>query len=143
MKQTNIGNMFSDKKEGIFSEIIRKINTDFVRLRKCILIVALLIFNLTSYASDAINYQAIIRNTNGAPVANTTISVQITILNDLVNENVVYQETHQVTTNDLGMINLKIGMGTATAGVFDQINWGHQLSLYELLSTYPEELTMK
>jgi len=124
MKQTNIGNMFSDKKEGIFSEIIRKINTDFVRLRKCILIVALLIFNLTSYASDAINYQAIIRNTNGAPVANTTISVQITILNDLVNENVVYQETHQVTTNDLGMINLKIGMGTATAGVFDQINWG-------------------
>lgn len=124
MKQTNIVNMFSDKKEGIFSEIIRKINTDFVRLRKCILIVALLIFNLTSYASDAINYQAIIRNTNGAPVANTTISVQITILNDLVNENVVYQETHQVTTNDLGMINLKIGMGTATAGVFDQINWG-------------------
>jgi hypothetical protein len=124
MKQTNIGNMFSDNEEETFSEIIRKIKTGFVRLRKCTLIVALLIFNLTSYASDAINYQAIIRNTNGSPVANTLISVQITLLNDLVNENVVYQETHQVITNDLGMINLKIGMGNATAGIFDQINWG-------------------
>lgn len=123
MKKTNIANMLSDYEQETLSEIVRKIKHGFIWIKKCTFIVILLFFNLTTYASDAINYQAVIRNTNGAPVANTLISVQITLLNDLVNENVVYQETHQVTTNDLGMINLKIGMGTATAGVFDQINW--------------------
>lgn len=124
MKKTNIGNRLSDYKQEPLSNIIREIKTGFAWITKCTFIVVLLFFNVKIYASDAINYQAIIRNTNGSPVANTLISVQITLLNDLVNENVVYQETHQVTTNDLGMINLKIGMGTATTGVFDQINWG-------------------
>jgi hypothetical protein len=124
MKKTNIGNRLSDYKQEPLSNIIREIKTGFAWITKCTFIVVLLFFNVKIYASDAINYQAIIRNTNGSPVANTLISVQITLLNDLVNENVVYQETHQVTTNDLGMINLKIGLGTATAGVFDQINWG-------------------
>ena len=92
-------------------------------MKRCLSLL-LIFFAIVVYGEDAINYQAIIRNSDGSPVSNTLINVQITILNDLLNENFIYQETHQVTTNDLGMINLKIGMGTTFFGIFNQINWG-------------------
>jgi len=37
---------------------------------------------------------------------------------------VVYQETHTITTTNLGMVILSIGQGTPSIGSFSAINWG-------------------
>lgn len=88
------------------------------------LVILILIISISSLANNGINYQAVIRNIDGSPLAKTLISVQISIINNLLDEHVVYRETHRTKTNDLGMINLKIGLGESSIGYFDGIDWG-------------------
>jgi hypothetical protein len=74
-------------------------------------------------ANDAINYQAVIRSSDGKVVSSKSIAVQMTIFNDIQSQNMVYKENHATETNEFGMINLKIGLGQSVFGVFDNINW--------------------
>jgi hypothetical protein len=74
-------------------------------------------------ANDAINYQAVIRSSDGKVVSSKSIAVQMTIFNDIQSQNMVYKENHTTETNEFGMINLKIGLGQSVFGVFDNINW--------------------
>lgn len=77
-------------------------------------------------AKDAINYQAVIRQNDGKIAANQKLDVEITIVNSLdSSSNILYQEVHHLQTNDLGVINLKIGLGETVVGDFDMINWGN------------------
>lgn len=79
----------------------------------------------SGFAKDAINYQAIIRQTDGKIAANQKLKVEMTIINSLDSSaNILYQEIHELQTNDLGVINLKIGLGEVVVGDFDLINWG-------------------
>jgi len=72
-----------------------------------------------------INYQALLRNAEGQPLASQTIIVQVSILFDSATGTAVYTETHNATTNAFGQINLSIGEGESTLGVFGAINWGN------------------
>jgi len=72
-----------------------------------------------------INYQALLRNAEGQPLATQTIMVQVSILFGSATGTAVYTETHNATTNAFGQINLSIGEGEPTVGVFDAINWGN------------------
>ncbi len=72
-----------------------------------------------------INYQALLRNAEGQPLASQTIMVQVSILHGSETGTPVYTEAHNATTNAFGQINLSIGEGEATLGVFDAINWGN------------------
>ncbi|MFC2138060.1 tail fiber domain-containing protein [Bacteroidota bacterium] len=36
---------------------------------------------------------------------------------------IVYSEIHYATTDEFGLVNLKIGLGSALSGAFDKINW--------------------
>jgi len=72
-----------------------------------------------------INYQALLRNAEGQPLASQTIIVQVSILHGSETGTPIYTETHNATTNAFGQINLSIGEGEATLGVFDAINWGN------------------
>ncbi|MCB9331222.1 MAG: hypothetical protein H6574_09090 [Lewinellaceae bacterium] len=74
-------------------------------------------------APQAINYQAIARNPQGQPIANKTVSIQISILNGSISGPAVYVETHQLTTNQFGLFTLGIGLGTAQSGTFATIDW--------------------
>ncbi len=49
---------------------------------------------------------------------------RFSIIQDNTNGNVVYQETHQTTTSNLGLVTLAIGQGIPTQGSFLSINWG-------------------
>lgn len=69
------------------------------------------------------SYQAIARDASGEVIANKTVGVQITILQNAVNGDIVYVEEFFPTTNDFGVINLTIGSGNATYGDFQQIDW--------------------
>jgi len=72
-----------------------------------------------------INYQALLRNAEGQPLASQIIMVQVSILHGSETGAPVYTETHNATTNAFGQINLSIGEGVPTVGVFDAINWGN------------------
>lgn len=77
-----------------------------------------------SQAPEAFNYQAVIRNASGDILTNTQIAVQASILQDSESGTAVYVERFNPTTNDYGLIALKLGMGTVQSGTFNSIDWG-------------------
>ncbi len=70
------------------------------------------------------NYQAIVRNSEGELVANQSVQIQLTIIDAEADGDEIYSETHTVTTNEVGLINLSIGTGTSNLGTFESIQWG-------------------
>jgi hypothetical protein len=71
------------------------------------------------------NYQGMARDPLGQALANTAISLRLSILETSINGTVVYTETQAVTTNDLGLFSIQVGMGTVQTGQFNQISWGN------------------
>jgi hypothetical protein len=69
------------------------------------------------------NYQAVIRNSSNQLVANTQIGMQISILEGNANGTPVYEETHNPTTNQNGLVSIHIGDGSILTGHIDSINW--------------------
>ncbi len=70
------------------------------------------------------NYQAVVRNSSGEILANKTVSFRISLLQGSKTGAVVYSETHKLSTNEFGLVNLKIGKGTKLSGNFAPADWG-------------------
>lgn len=85
------------------------------------LLIALLVASY-SQAPNAFNYQAILRNADGTVKANETVSLQISIVNDLGAS--VYLEIHNTTTSELGLVSLIIGEGT-TSDDLSTVDWSN------------------
>jgi hypothetical protein len=73
---------------------------------------------------DAFNYQAVVRNNAGEILANQNVSFRISILQGSESGTVMYSETHTISTNAFGLVNLKVGEGTLVSGVFSPGGWG-------------------
>jgi hypothetical protein len=73
---------------------------------------------------EAFNYQAVVRNSSGDVVSNQNVSFRISILQGSESGTVMYAETHTVSTNAFGLVNLKIGDGALVSGVFSPGGWG-------------------
>ncbi len=73
---------------------------------------------------SAIPYQAVVRNGNGNILPIHPVQLRFTIHDSITNGNVVYQETHSISTNSQGLVITNIGQGTSTIGTFSGINWG-------------------
>lgn len=71
---------------------------------------------------QAINYQAVARNNIGQALSNQAINVRLSIFQGATS---LYSETRNVTTNALGLFNVKIGSAGATnvTGTFNLIDW--------------------
>jgi len=69
------------------------------------------------------SYQASIRNSNNEELANTPVTVRVTILEGSVTGTPVYSEDHQDTTNKQGIVSLSVGFGDVKQGNFTQIRW--------------------
>lgn len=76
-------------------------------------------------APQGINYQTVVRNSNGNIVPNQAVSFRLSILSNSPTGTVVYSETHQATTNPQGLVNLVIGQGNAQTGTLSSVNWGN------------------
>jgi len=87
-------------------------------------IVLLVTANIFAQAPQAINYQAVVRDTNGTVISSQNIGLRISIISDSIAGTVVYAETHNATTNSLGLVNIAIGTGQVESGDFLSINWG-------------------
>ncbi len=70
-------------------------------------------------------YQTVIRNADGQAFAEKTIQLRITLQNEDKSKK-FYQESHSVTTNDFGLVNLVIGEGDDADGVFANIPWSQE-----------------
>lgn len=68
---------------------------------------------------QSINYQTVVRNSDGAILAGQSLDMRMTVS---INSSDVYEEEHSVTTNDHGLVSLAIGTGSSSDN-FDNINW--------------------
>ena len=83
-----------------------------------------LALNVVAQVPQGINYQAVIRNTNGTTVNNSNVGIRMNILQGSAVGTVVYSETFAETTSNIGLVNFVIGQGTPLSGTFSAINWG-------------------
>jgi len=93
---------------------------------KQIYLVIALFFATTIFAQipQGFSYQAVALNSNGTAVASAPVNVRLSILDNSAMGTAVYTETHNPTTNSMGLYTLTIGQGVAVTGTFSQINWG-------------------
>ncbi|MEI9912900.1 MAG: hypothetical protein WDO71_26615 [Bacteroidota bacterium] len=82
-----------------------------------ILFISMIAAGASAQVPQAINYQAIARNSMGQIIPSQNVGVRFTVL-DLTGTNILYQETHNSTTNNFGLFTLAIGKGTAVSGTF-------------------------
>jgi|GEM_PF-2861807 len=93
-------------------------------MKKTLLFLLNLVFVATfAQAPQSIKYQAIARNGAGSILLNQNLSMRISILSDSIVGIAMYAETHAVTSNAFGLVNLEIGRGNPVFGSFAAINW--------------------
>lgn len=71
-------------------------------------------------AQSGFNWQGVLRDANNDVLGNQAVSVQLTIMK---NGSAVMQETHDVTTSELGLMNLQVCTGTNVSGDCASIDW--------------------
>ncbi|CAM3527476.1 hypothetical protein [Flavobacterium chungbukense] len=79
---------------------------------------------LFAQAPQKMNYQSVIRKTDGALLVNTSIGIKTSILLGSSTGTASYVETQTTTTNVNGLATIEIGGGTPVTGTFSGIDWG-------------------
>jgi hypothetical protein len=77
----------------------------------------------SAQSPDRIPYQAVIRSSSGALLADQSVCVRISILRGSSSGTAVYSETHAGKTNAYGQLTLEIGGGAVVSGSFGSIPW--------------------
>lgn len=93
----------------------------FVLLPTLALIVV--VSTVRAQAPQRMSYQSVLRDNANQLIANKQVRLRVSMLADSMNATPVYTETHQVTTNAQGLIQLEIGGGTVVAGSYASIPW--------------------
>lgn len=89
-------------------------------------IIAALAINAAAIAvatTSGFPYQAALRNADGTPKADQTLSVRFSILQGGTDGQTVYTEDQFVTTDARGAFDAMVGEGTATTTSFADIDW--------------------
>ena len=69
-------------------------------------------------------YQAVVRDVDGALLADQSVSFRLSIREMALGGTIVYQEIHPATTSEYGLANLTVGQGLVALGNFSTIDWG-------------------
>jgi uncharacterized protein (TIGR02145 family) len=93
--------------------------------KRFLLILSIVICCFYSFAQvpQAFNYQAVARDNNGNELTNRKVSFRICLLQGSTTGSEIYAETHNDSTNQLGVVDLEIGNGTVVTGDFSTIDW--------------------
>jgi trimeric autotransporter adhesin len=81
------------------------------------------IVNILAQTPQSFNYQTVLRGADGIVLSDKTVELKFSIVQNSSTDEILYSELHNVTTNSLGLISLKIGKGTDVTGNFSLINW--------------------
>ena len=82
-----------------------------------------MMFCVLAQTNQGISHQALIRDSENQPIINSAIGIRISIIQEAVDGEVVYVETHAPVSNENGLITFEIGAGEALTGKFFGINW--------------------
>lgn len=74
---------------------------------------------------DGFIYQAEARDSHGTVIRNASLDVKITILAGSVDGIIVWEGTHEITTDKYGLFTLVIGKGTGSGYSFSAIDWAY------------------
>ncbi len=102
---------------------------------RLLLTLSFLFFCLFAFAQGVppgINYQAVARDAKGAPLAEQTIQLKISLLAGDAQGKTVYEETHSVRTGALGMFSIVVGQGQTLSGDFTRVPWSEYQIWMEL-----------
>jgi hypothetical protein len=75
-------------------------------------------------APEAFHYQAVLRNSTGALMANQLVELRFSVRQTTPTGTVEYQETKTLTTNQYGLANHSVGTGSVVSGTFAGVTWG-------------------
>ncbi len=97
-----------------------------MRFIKPLAMILLTVSSLTIFAQapQALNYQAVARNSTGAILSNQNINLQISVLDGSASGTAQYVERQSTTTNQFGLFSIAIGQGSTVSGTFVSITWG-------------------
>ena len=76
---------------------------------------------LIGQTPSTFNYQAVLRDTDGNPRTNVSVSIELDIHQSTATGSIVYSETHSTSTNGFGLVNLE--MGSLNLASFESIDW--------------------
>jgi len=93
------------------------------------LLLLLAAVHLSAQPGTGMNYQGVARDANGNILGNQELTVVVAIINLDLNNDLIWEETHQVNTSVSGLFTLRIGTDPEirTAGAvdaFSHIEWG-------------------
>lgn len=93
-------------------------------MKKLLLTFATAMMSIILFAQtpEQFNFQAVLRSDDGNPLENQPTTLVVTF-SHVSNGTGIYQESHSVTTDDFGLLQLRLGSGTVLAGAFQNINW--------------------
>ncbi len=69
------------------------------------------------------NYQAVARDAQGQALKNQAVSLKISLLESSNTGTVKFEEVHQLTSSNLGILNLLIGKGQNQSGFLSNLDW--------------------
>ncbi len=101
-------------------------------MKKAILFI---LFSIVSFAQvpQGMSHRGTAYNTSGVVLQNTSVSIRVRILDGSASGTVVYEETHNKTTNGTGQYNFNIGQGTPQGSyTFSGINWSTNSKFLEI-----------
>mgnify|MGYP001034798345 CR=1 FL=1 len=95
-------------------------------MRQTIILFLLICLSMSSNAQkpsglEGMKYQAVVRDAAGGILKNQSVSFRFSIIEGASVP--VYIETHLLTTNEFGLVNLQIGRGAVSQGIFVDISW--------------------
>lgn len=96
-------------------------------MRKVILILILTYctFVAIAQAPTIFNFQSVITDQNNVIIKDQKISLRFSILENKDSETPIYEESHTISTDKYGMVNIKFGEGDVIAGDINSIDWGN------------------
>ncbi len=89
-----------------------------------VVFITLISFAAFAQAPQSFNYQSVVRNASGALVSNQAVKLRLSITDAASGGNILYRESHSLTTNQFGLVTAAVGEGTVLNGSFASINWG-------------------
>ncbi len=102
----------------------------FYQIYRYLLLAAVLILSVTVTAQvpQLLNFQAVARDASGNEILNENLTIRIAIIQDNPSGTVLWEEEHEVPTNEFGLFTLQIGDPAAsksdgTLNSFAEIDW--------------------
>jgi uncharacterized protein (TIGR02145 family) len=87
-------------------------------------LLAIFCLKLSSQVPEYFSYQAVIKDSENNLITNSTIGIQVRIIQGSIDGSPVYSETHATSSNQNGLITLEIGSGSSSDD-FTAIDWSN------------------